>query len=157
MIVAANFTGQQVNFPDIPELRSDSDKDALIFAIVVNDINTVPAAPSGNPLSTIAQLVNGFLTLYVLGTEEIFKVPLSRFLLTRANGAADLSNYEMFETRPLRVDWTKSYVSFALPPAPVASFSFLFEFAYDWFPPNTYAKYLQNENTVRNNGVIKGY
>lgn len=157
LIVPAGTTGNQVNFPDVPELRSDSDKDSLVFSVAVNTIDAVPLTPSGNTTSSLAQLENGFLTLYVLGTEYIFKVPLTRFLLTKGNGATYFSTWDMFETCPLRVDWTKSFVSFGTPPNNNTAFSYLFEFGYDWFPPGTLAKYFTNENAQRMVGLIKGY
>jgi len=154
LIIPANTTGNQVNFPDVPELRSDSDKDALIFSIVVNTVDSVPLSPSGNALGTLAQTENGFLTLYVLGTEYLFKVPLTRFILTKGNGATYFSTWDMFETQPMRVDWTKSYVSFGTPPANGSQFSFLFEFGYDWFAPNTFAKWLANKDKANQMGGI---
>ncbi len=154
LIVPANTTGNQVNFPDVPELRSDSDKDALIFSIAISTVDSVPLTPSGNTVASGAQVANGFLTLYVLGTEEIFKVPLVRFNFTKGNAAGYFSTWELFETRPLRVDWTKSFVSFGMPPANVSAFSYLFEFGYDWFPSGTYAQFLKNQNAAALSGLI---
>jgi len=154
LIVPINTTGSQVNFPDVPELRSDSDKDALIFSIVVSTVDSVPLTPSGNAVATAAQVANGFLTLYVLGTEYVFNVPLVRFNFTKGNGATYFSTWEMFETKPLRVDWTKSFVSFGTPPANGAQFSYLFEFGYDWFPSGTFAQYLKNLDQAALSGLI---
>lgn len=154
LIVPANTTGSQVNFPDVPELRSDSDKDALIFSVALTNILEVPLTPSGNTTASAAQVANGFLTLYVLGTEYVFKVPLIRFHNIFNSGATVFSVYELFEVRPMRVDWTKSFVSFGAPPANPAQFSYLFEFGYDWYPSGTFAKYLQNLDRAALNGVI---
>ena len=154
-IIPAGTTGTKVNFLDIPELRSDSDKDALIFSIVVNESGAVPNMPSGNAGATLALLENAFLTLYVLGTEYLQNVPLTRFLLTKGNGATYFSTWDMFETQPLRVDWTKSFVSFATPPNNASQVSILFEFGYDWFPPNCFAQYLKQLDAARLNGIIR--
>lgn len=156
LIVGAGTTGIQTKFQDIPELRSDTDKDALIFSIAVSCAEAVPLTFTGNTNATFAQVQNAFLTLYILGTEEIFQVPLIRFLNIKGNTDAYFNTYELFETQPLRVDWTKSFVQFATPPDNDADFSYLFEFGYDWFPGGTYAQYLKNLNAARLTGTI-GY
>lgn len=154
LIIPANTSGSQVNFPDVPELRSDSDKDALIFSIAITNVLAVPLTPSGNTTASEAQIANGFLTLYVLGTEYIFKTPLRRFDNVFNSGATVFSVYELFETRPLRVDWTKSFVSFGAPPNNASQYSYLFEFGYDWFPSGTFAQYLKNLDQAALGGII---
>lgn len=153
LIVPAGTTGSQINFQDVPELRSDSDKDSLIFSVAVSTIASVPLTPSGNTNASAAQMANAFLTLYVLGTEYVFKVPLVRFHNIFNNGATIFSTYELFETQPMRVDWTKSFVGFGAAPAGTP-YSYLFEFGYDWFPAGTFAQYLKNQDRARLQGLI---
>lgn len=155
IVVAAGFTGFQVNFDDVPDIRSDGDRDALVSQIAISSAEVSPLCPSGNTNATLAQIQNANLTLYCLGANRFFKIPLARFLSYRNNANTFFSGFEIFETQPLRIDWTKSYVAFNSPPAPVAQFSFLFEFGYDWYPPNTYQKYLANLDQLQQQGIIK--
>lgn len=157
MIIPANTTGHQVNFPDIPELRSDLDKDAVIFGIRVYSIEAVPLALSGNTISTYAQLQNAFLTLEVLGTDQIKQIPLVRMLDTSNNGTSNtyMFNPNYFELQPQRVEWTKSYVSFATAPGNNAQYSYLFEIAYEWMPAGSYGKFIKNQWNSWGVGIIK--
>jgi hypothetical protein len=153
--VAAGFTGNQVNFPDIPELRSDADKDACIFAIAISTADSVPLCESGNANATLAQVQAGFLTLYILGTEKLLRMPLQRFMNIRGNGATYFYAAELFEMEPERVDWTKSFVSFAGLGAVDTAFSYLFEFWYEWIPPGGLGKFLTNQSNQWSAGIIR--
>jgi hypothetical protein len=155
LIVPASTTGNQVAFPDIPELRSDVDKDAVIFGIRTYSADSLPKAVSGNSIATFAQLQNAFVTLQVLGTDQIKEIPLIRLMDQYGTQAGYFFNLNYFELSPERVEWTKSYVSFAVPPANVAAYSYLFEFAYEWMPPGSYGKWLKNEWNRWGTGVIK--
>lgn len=155
LIVQAGYTAGTLNFQDIPELRSDSDKDAVIFSIQTYSKESVPLSFNGNTLATMAQLQNAFLTLYVTGTEAVFNVPLLKFLNIQNSTGTYFNAREYFETNPLRVDWTKSYVRFATPgTGATAQYSFLFDFAYEWLPFGSYGKWLQAQSNKWNAGII---
>jgi hypothetical protein len=157
LVIPASTTQGQINFPDIPELRSDPDKDALIFAIQTYTVDSVPKTFSGNPVASFAQLQAAFLTLYVLGAEYVFKVPLLDYLNIANNSTAGTYFYSLVlnQYEPLRVDWTKSYVGFTAPLNNVAQFSYYFKITYEWYPPGTYAKFLDNKMKAFAAGLIK--
>lgn len=154
VIIAQNFSGNQVNFPDVPEIRSDGDRDCLVHCIAISDSLANPLTPAGNANATLAAIQNANLTIYCLGSLKLVKVPLIRFLNYRNNGSTYFSSLESFETEPLRVDWTQSYVSFNSPPSTSSAFSFLFEFGYDWYAEGTYQQYLINLNKKQAAGII---
>jgi hypothetical protein len=154
LIIPINTTGTQVNFPDIPELRSDTDKDVPIYSMAISSFESVPATYSGNPNATLADISNTFLTLYVLGREQIFRLELIRLLNIQNQSADYFYMNELFEVAPLRIDWTKSYVSFATPPANDAAYSYMFTFGYDWVIPGAYGIYQQNEANKQSSGIL---
>ena len=153
--VPVAFDGFQINFPDIPELRSDMDKDAVIFSIAMTTSESVPLCPSGNANASYAQLQTGSLTLYVLGTEKVKTIPLQRFLNVRGNTDAYFYVGETFEMEPQRVDWTKSFVQFAGLGAVDTAFSFLFEFSYEWLPPGGLGTFLTNQSNQWAAGLLR--
>lgn len=156
LIVPTGYTAGQINFADIPELRSDADKDAVIYAVQVYSKESVPNSFNGNVMATMAQIQNSFLTLYVTGSEAVFNVPLLKFLNIQNSGATYFNAREYFECRPLRVDWTKSYIRFATPgTVGTAQYSFLFDFTYEWLTPGAYGKWLQNQNNKFAAGLIE--
>jgi hypothetical protein len=155
LIVQTGYTAGQINFPDIPELRSDADKDAVIFAIQTYSIDSVPLSFNGNTTASLAQLKNAFLTLYVTGSEAVFNVPLLKFLNIQNSGSSYYNAREYYECSPLRVDWTKSYIRFATPGTTgTAQYSFIFDFTYEWLPPGSYGKWLQLQNNKFGAGNI---
>lgn len=155
LIVDAGTTWPQIQFPDIAELRSDSDKDALVFGISVYSADSVPLTFSGNTNATYAQLQAGFLTLYVLGVNKHFNIPLIDYLNIQGNGASYLFNRFQNNYQPQRIDWTKSFVSWPQALNNEDKFSYLFKVIYDWFPPGTYSKYLDNQLKQFSLGIIK--
>jgi hypothetical protein len=156
LIIPLGTTATQVNFPDIPELRSDDEKDAVIFSIGVSCAAAVPLTYSGNPNATLAQVQNGFVTLYVLGTEKVFRLELQRCMNINSLTSGFYFMNETFELEPQRVDWTKSYVSFgAIGTTDTPSYSYMFTFAYDWLPSGSYRKYLQQQEAQWNLGIIR--
>jgi hypothetical protein len=157
LIVAAGFTANKIKFPDQPTLRSDEEKDALIFSMNVYTSDSVPFAPSGanNPVATFAQLQNLFLTLQITGNEQIRDISLIRLLDTRGNANGYLYASKRQVTRPLRIEWTESYIEFANPgTVDTPQYSVLFEFEYEWMPVGSYGKYLQALNNKWGAGII---
>ena len=155
LVIPAGTTKPQIEFGDIPELRSDSDKDALIFSLSVYTADSVPNTFSGNPVATLAQVMAGFLTLYVLGVNKHFNIPLIEYL--NIQNGADSYYFNRFKTEwtPQRVDWTKSFVSWPEPLSNDDQFSYLFKVEYDWFPFGTYSRYLENCKKQWLLGIIK--
>lgn len=153
--VLAGTSGTQVNFPIIPEMQSDSDNDIVTTSVSIVSAAAVPNTYAGNAVATDDEIANGFLTLYVLGVEKIFRIPLVYF----KNVASMTSGYyyaqELFEVDPLRVDWTKSYVQFGIPPNNEDQFSYLFTFGYLKLPPQAYSTYLKNQWAQWQNGIFK--
>jgi len=154
LIIPANTTASQVNFPDIPELRSDGAQETVIMSIECFPSGAVPATYSNNTTATEAQVANGFLTLYILGYQQHYRIPLQKFVSVRSNTNGYYFEGEPFFCRPIMVDWTKSYVSFAVPPATNAQYSYLFLFGYEWLPVGGYAKYCTNYQNQLMSGVI---
>lgn len=159
LIVQAGFTAQKINFPDQPTLRGiQEDREGLVFSISTYSAAGVPFAPSGpnNPVATFAQLQNAFLTLQITGNDQFKDISLTRFLDQRNAGTAGYFFAPMRqETRPLRIDWTESYVEFAVPgTSETDQYSFLFEFEYEWVPPGSYGKYLTNLNNKWGAGIF---
>jgi hypothetical protein len=149
--VPAAFTGGKINFTDTQTamMRSDGDKDVVIYSITSYTVLSLPLTVNGNPVATEAQIANTFLTLYILGNEQLKQFSLRRFLNQQNAAAADFNAREYFETSPLRVDWTNSFVEFAVPgTVDTAAYSFVFEFEYEWLPVGSIAKYLQNKSNA---------
>ena len=155
--VQAGFTGGKVNFTDTQTsmMRSDGDKDVVIYKITTYHSGSLPLSVNGNPVATEAQLANTFLTLYVLGNEQMMEISLRRFLNQQNAAGADYNARDPFWTAPLRVDWTNSFVQFATPgTAETASYSLVFEFDYEWLPVGSIGKYLQNTSDKRAQGLL---
>jgi hypothetical protein len=137
--VPAGSTATKINIGDIPELRSDITKDIVIRELQVYTAASMPNDYNGNPLPTLAQLLNISITLYVEGEESLFRIPLIKLLATRDNIANDLYADSVVEFQDLMVDWTKSYYSFAVPPVPGTAFWISTSVAYKRYDPGTVA------------------
>jgi hypothetical protein len=155
--VSAGFTGGQVNFTDTQTsiMRSDGDKDVVIYSITTYHIGSLPLTVNGNVVATEDQVANAFLTLYILGNEQLKQFSLRRFLNQQNAAADDYNAREYFNTAPLRVDWTNSFVEFAAPGTDdTDAYSFVFEFEYEWLPPGSIAKFLQNRSNKWAAGLL---
>jgi hypothetical protein len=138
-------------------MRSDVEKDVAIYSITTYHDLSLPVSVGNNAVATPAQVQNAFLTLYILGNEALKQMSMQRFLNQQNAGAANnWNNREYFETAPLRVDWTNSFVELAAanvdPDLP--AYSFIFEFEYEWLPPGSIGKYLQNRNNKWAAGIL---
>jgi hypothetical protein len=155
--VAAGFTGGKIQFTDTQTalMRSDGDKDVCIYSIVTYTVLSLPLTVGGNPVATEAQVANGFLTLYILGNEQLQQISLRRFLNQQNSAAGDFNAREYFATAPLRVDWTNSFIELAAEgTADTPAYSFVFEFEYEWLPPGSIKNYLQNKANKWAAGLI---
>lgn len=146
--VNSTYPGNKIQFPDVPELRSDSDKDVCLWSFQTYHDTIVPNTFNGNPVATFAQLQNAVLTLYVIGVEQQFNIPLPRLINMQSNDSSDTSWFsrEPFNFSPLRVDWTKSVVQACTGTlAGETSYSFYFEVEYEWLPVGAIGNYLENQ------------
>lgn len=144
LVIPAGNEANQVNFDPVPELLSDGDRDAVIFAIGSYSQESLPKTQGGNTMATMAQCQNAFLTLYALGSNQLWNIPVIDFINIQNSSASYFNAREFFECAPIRVDWQKSYVSFAVPGlSNTPQYSFLFKFAYEWMPPGSYANYVK--------------
>lgn len=147
-IIPANNTALKIQFPDIPQLRSDTTKEILIKSIQVYAAGECPNSFNQNPLLTEVDLSKCFLTLYIDGEESIFRIPLLKLRNTYVGvGSAqaansfwtdDLNNFDF-----LSVDWTKSYITLSAVLATNALSCILFGIGYLRVMPGTIAK-IQN-------------
>lgn len=156
--ILSTYPGNKIQFPDIPELRSDVDKDAVIFSMQTYMDVITPNTFNGNPVATWAQLQNAVLTLYVIGVEQQFNIPLPRLLNMQTADAADTEwwSREPFVFSPERVDWTKSTIQACTGQlADDTSYSFYFEVEYEWMPAGSYGAYLTSQRARWINGIIK--
>jgi hypothetical protein len=155
--IQAGFQGGKINFTDTQTamMRSDGDKDVVIYSITTYHSLSLPVTVNGNPVATEAQVANTFLTLYIVGNEQIKQISLRRFLNQQNAAAADFNAREYFNTAPLRVDWTNSFLELAVEgTVDTPAYSYVFEFEYEWLPPGSISKYLQNVNNKRAAGLL---
>lgn len=134
------FTVQQamadIYFQNQPQLQSViGGQTVYIRAITTYSNNALTTSPltSGSPVATPADIQNAVITLDVLGTESLRKIPLADLNRTWADPGA----YTPFVIQPLLlkdmfgINWTKSYVT---TPAALAAtpISFLFGVWYEY-------------------------
>lgn len=143
---------QQVNFPDIPQLRSDSTQDIIIRSLRIFPQEAIPNGWSGNVNATQAQIASGFLTLYSEGMNKIYQVPLLQFNNIFSNDAAGKWAEELMQADDWVIDWTKSYVSFSTPLVVETQFVFLFSIGYIKLPPGT----INKQRAVRSAAIAQG-
>jgi hypothetical protein len=156
--IPAGSGATKFNFPDIPQLRDDSTQDIIIRAIDCFNVVSMPLTPAGNTVSTLAQVTNSFLVLYILGEESVHWLPLVRLQMVFQNGAGGTQQAVFEETQlaNLKVDWTKSYIWAAAPYGSGTAFSFVFGFEYDKLPPGTLTKIAQNLAAHQAAGQVSG-
>jgi hypothetical protein len=157
LIVTPGVGIGQVNFPDIPELRSDSEKDIIIRSLEVYPAEVLPLTFSGNPVATTAQVQNAFLTLYIYGENKVYRVPLIKFVNVYAGGTNAGSLFwtdELNQLENYKVDWTKSSLNFPSPITVEANLSFFFNVSYMKLPPGTLKKNRALKAASINLGVV---
>jgi hypothetical protein len=142
--IPANSTANKFPIPDQPQLRSDADQCTIIQAIETYCIFDVPLSPNAVALPTDVQLQQTYLTLYILGEESIYRIPLINLRnvasVVNTGGAPIPFKFEMQKFKNKEVDWTKSYFSTPVNYGAVfATFSFLLGVHYMWLPPGTMA------------------
>lgn len=118
----------KVPFPDLPNLRNQTDQAITIKDIDITTATVMPTTPNGATNAPIAELKKAVLVLYVNGEESIYRVPLLK--LNRINDFANpyQEQWESFDDLK-NVDWAKSYVLFSSAPA-TTPYSILFGISY---------------------------
>lgn len=160
LIVPVNPAGiGAVNFPDIPELRSDTEKDIIIRSMEVFPSEICPFTFSGNACATTAQIKNSFLTLYIGGVNKVYRIPLVKLVSTYNGGlpgavALNWQN-EVMQVDNYKVDWTKSGLTFPVPIVVATQFSFLFSISYMKLPPGSINMMKQLESQQLQYGIVK--
>ena len=141
--IPAGQTAVRFKIPDQPQLRTDQDADIIIQAIEAYDSAGLPLSPANVAVVDPVNFAKTYLVLYIDGEESMFQIPLIR-LKVFANevdgGGANLPYvWNLFKTRNLEIDWTKSY--FLTPTAydggENTQFSFLLGIHYMKLPPGT--------------------
>lgn len=141
LVIPALATNNRINFPDIPQLRADVEKEIWVRSLRVYCAEDMPVDFNGVPLLTFAQLQQGTLTLYVEGEESIFRKPLID--LHNVQGSTNGSTFEVREFDNLLIDWTKSYLLFPVALANAVQQAFIMDVAYVRMRPGTMAKMRQ--------------
>jgi hypothetical protein len=155
LIVPAGSTNVGlVNFPDIPELRCDDEKNVLIRSIRVFPNEVLPQTFSHNTTATLAQIQNAFLTLYMDGMNQVYRTPLIQFVNDYNNLAAGVWSNDVVQVDDWKIDWTKSYLQFPNPVTTVNNLSFFFSIGYIKCPPGTWKKAKDMEQAALSNGII---
>lgn len=140
LVIAANSTATKINFPDLPQLRSDVTKDIVIRGIQTFSVLSVPVDYNGVAVATYANLQAASLTLYVNGEESIFRIPLIKLLSQYGDNSAAAYQWTADGPMPfenIMVDWTKSYISAPAAFGNGAAFAFLFGIEYKRLAPGT--------------------
>lgn len=113
--IPSGFTGFQLNFSDIPLLRSDAESDIVILAVRVYPKEVMPLSPAQNTVLTTVELQNIYLTLYNTGEFSINNIPLPDLITEYINDSATAAMWVPEEKTfdNIQVDWTKSLIQFA--------------------------------------------
>ena len=138
LVIPAASAATRFNFPDIPQLRSDVTKDIWVRAIDTYSNDSVTFDFNGNPVAPFASIQLASLTLYVQGSESIFRIPLVKLMntfLISANPVAWTAELNQFDN--LEIDWTKSYISTPVAFGNAAQMAFVFGVEYYQLKPGT--------------------
>lgn len=140
LVIPAAAGNTRFNFLDIPQLRSDVEKDIVVTSIETYPVEAIPVDFNGNPVAPIASLQKGSLTLYVDQEESIFRIPLLKLLSLQnfANTWFGMAG-NLTDFNNIQVDWTKSYVSTPTAFGNGAQMAFVFGVTYMRLAPGTMA------------------
>lgn len=154
-IFPANNTAGKINFPDIPQLRSDTTKEILIRSIRCYSTEDALLSFNQNTMLSQDELGKLFLTLYVDGEESTFRIPMRTLTASGVSvgsgTATDMtwSNAEM-QFANISVDWTKSYITLAAQLTSSAQQSLMLGIGYIRCAPGTVLNMkAQEENAAR--------
>lgn len=147
LVVPAGATQNRFNFPDIPQLRSDSTKDIIVRAIEAYTADDIPTDFNNNPVVTAANLKLSSLTLYVGQEESIFRLPLVKLHNVQNSANTQFGTWELNQFEDLSIDWTKSYISTPTAIVPVAQFAYILGIVYQRLKPGTIKKILERRGS----------
>jgi hypothetical protein len=106
----------KVMFPDLPNLRNQTDQKIIVKFLEVITATVMPTTPNGATNAPIAELKKAVVVLYNSGEESIYRVPLLKF--NRINDFANPFQPVWENLDDLQdVDWAKSYLLFSSAPA----------------------------------------
>jgi hypothetical protein len=142
IVTAGASGGNKILIGDIEDLRNDNTQDIIIQGIEFFTVESMPLAPSGNPVLTTAQLQNLFLTLYISDEESIENLPcirLNNMFESLATGTMQ-QQFERTRLENLVVSWFKSFFFLATPFATGTTFSIVFGVTYKKLAPGAWAQ-----------------
>lgn len=123
----------RINFPDVPNLRSQIDQKIIVKAIRVIPPTVLTNAPTGGQAtSPLTELVKCSVVLYCEGWEKGQNIPLATLIDTFTEGSGvpyrdrtmQFANWE-------NVDWNKSYIQFSNATSSAGQpYAFIFEVEY---------------------------
>ncbi len=113
--IPVGFTGNQLNFPDIPLLRSDAESDIVILAVRLYPKEVMPLSPAQNVVITTVESQNLYLSLYNTGEFSINNIPLPDLITEYINDSETAAMWVPEEKTfdNIQVDWTKSFIQFS--------------------------------------------
>ena len=155
VIISANNGLSRIPIGDQANLRTDGGQDIVIIGVEAFNVNALPLSPiSNNPLPTVAQLSNAFLTLYVGQEESINLIPVTKLNITRSALATATDYFQDNETEFQNlypVQWDKSYLQLGAPfnaGGANAIFSFLLGITYLKYPSGAWASLVAKAPTT---------
>lgn len=105
--IPATAAQDRYYFPDLPNLR-----EAFVHRIVAYNVSLFSNDINNQPLVTEAVFHSSYLTINVAGTETLQKVDLNMFNTVAAkNSHANFNS--IVELSPVKIDFSKSYVTIA--------------------------------------------
>jgi hypothetical protein len=140
LLVTASNPATRFNFPDMPQIRSDTTYDIAVRSVKFYPAEEHPTTFNGNPAADMAQLQLSDLTLVSGNDEIIFRMPLTELVNSQNMDGAYYSQIFPEEFGDLKIDWVKSYVTVNAPLGGNAAFAFLMGISYVRLPAGTLAK-----------------
>ena len=140
--IPANSTQTKFPIPDQPSLRNDENRDCIIQALEIFTSFDVNPSPNNVAVSTDAQILQTYLTLYIGSEESIYRVPLTQLHnmagSVNAGGNPIPFQFEKQKFKNLMVMWDKCYFSTPVNYGAIfATFSFLIGVHYMYLPTGT--------------------
>jgi hypothetical protein len=141
------YTGNYINVPDQPQLRSDQTQDVAIQAIETFTQFDQALSDKGAVMPTVAQLIATMLILYIEGEQSVFNVPLTqlhRCVAVDGTGAIvpHVRDLQVFDN--VEVSWDKCQLfnpaNLGWNTGGAGTFSFMLGVHYIKLPPGTMAK-----------------
>lgn len=123
--------GDRLYFVDQPQLRTLNNRAIQVTSISAFTADSIPNAPSGNPVCPLAEFVKAFLVINVDSQDKFLYIPLVELnpvVPDQDNYSPAVREFFQLVTTTL-IDWTKSYIQFGAAPA-AGVYSFIFGVRY---------------------------